>query len=431
MYTLSWLILFILLLFIGTPIAASIGLASMLVITLFNLAPLSFYGGVFLDVFNSFILTAIPMFILTGLVMSEGVISEKIWHFCNTILGHITGGLGYVNITASMIFGGISGSSTADAGGLGLVEIDGMVKHGYPKTYASSITLASSVMAQNIPPSIIAVVFGFVARTNIVAQLFAGIGPGILIAIALGVVNHFSCKHMKKKGTLTIDCDNFNFKNILSAFSESIWALLAPVILLGGILSGKFTPTEAGAVAALYTIIVSMFVYNSLSIKQLPRLFVRTGSITGAAMLVVGSASLLKLIFVKDGLQITVANFLMILPSNTYILLAMLLVIIVLGCVMECLPALLLTVPIFLPVAHMVGIHPVHLGAMMIAGFSVGMLTPPVGISLLIVSNISNIPIPRLAKATVPFYISLIIAVIIIAMVPEISLWIPRALGLL
>jgi len=222
MYTLSWLILFILLLLIGTPTAASIGLASMLVITLFNLAPLSFYGGVFLDVFNSFILTAIPMFILTGLVMSEGVIAEKIWHFCNTIMGHITGGLGYVNITASMIFGGISGSSTADAGGLGLVEIDGMEKHGYPKTYASSITLASSVMAQNIPPSIIAVVFGFVARTNIVAQLFAGIGPGILIAIALGVVNHFTCKHMKKKGTLTIDGDNFNFKNILAAFSDSV-----------------------------------------------------------------------------------------------------------------------------------------------------------------------------------------------------------------
>lgn len=431
MYTIWWILSFIVFLLIGTPIAASIGLASIFVISFFKLAPLSFYGGVFLDVFNSFILTAIPMFILTGLVMSEGDISKKIWNFCNSVLGHITGGLGYVNIIASMIFGGISGSSTADAGGLGLVEIDGMVKHGYPIEYASSITLSSSVMAQNIPPSIIAVVYGYVARTNIVAQLLAGIGPGFLFAMVLGLVNYFSCKNMEKKGSLTIKYGNFKLRNVVASFNQSIWALLAPVILLGGILSGKFTPTEAGTVAALYTIIVSMFVYKSISIKQLPDLLIRTGRITGAAMLVVGSASLLKLIFIKDGLQIILANLLTQLPSNNHILLVMLLVIISLGCIMECLPALLLTVPIFLPVAQMVGIHPVHLGAMMIAGFSIGLLTPPVGISLFIVSNIAKISILQLAKATVPFYIFLIIAVVVIAIVPEISLWIPRVLGFL
>jgi tripartite ATP-independent transporter DctM subunit len=431
MYTIWWLVLFVALLLIGTPIAASIGLAAVIVITFGGLAPLSFYGGVFLDVFNSFILTAIPMFILTGLVMSEGDISEKIWNFCNSILGHVTGGLGYVNVIASMIFGGISGSSTADAGGLGLVEIDGMVKHGYPKKYSSSITMASSIMAQNIPPSIIAVVYGFVANTNILAQLLAGIGPGILFGIALSVVNYFYCRYLHKKGSLKIDKENFEIRKIAIAFKDSFWALLAPVILLGGILTGKYTPTEAGAVAAFYVIVVSLFIYRSITPKMLPGLFIKTGKITGSAMLVVGAASLLKLIFIKDGLQIRMAELLNQLPSQNYIILAMFVVIILLGCFMESLPALLMTVPIFLPVAAMAGIHPVHLGAMMIAGFSVGLLTPPVGISLFIVSNISGIPIPALAKATIPFYIILILAVIAIALIPEISLWIPRALGFL
>jgi tripartite ATP-independent transporter DctM subunit len=431
MYTIWWVALFAALLLIGAPIAASIGLASVIVITFGGLAPLSFFGGVFLDVFNSFILTAIPMFILTGLVMSEGNISEKIWTFCNAILGHITGGLGYVNVIASMIFGGISGSSTADAGGLGLVEIDGMVKHGYPKLYASSITMASSIMAQNIPPSIIAVVYGYVANTNILAQLLAGIGPGILFGAVLCFVNYFYCKRMQKKGSLRIDKENFELRKIAVSFKDSFWALLAPVILLGGILTGRYTPTEAGAVAALYTIVVSLFIYKSLTLRILPKLLIRTGKITGAAMLVVGSASLIKLIFIKDGLQVRMAELLSQLPSEHYIVLAMFIVIILLGCFMECLPALLMTVPIFLPVAHMVGIHPVHLGAMMIAGFSVGLLTPPVGISLFIVSNISSIPITALAKATVPFYVALILAVIAIALMPEISLWVPRALGFL
>jgi C4-dicarboxylate transporter DctM subunit len=334
-----------------------------------------------------------------------------------------------VNIVASMIFGGISGSSTADAGGLGLVEIDGMVKHGYPKEYASSITLSSSIMAQNIPPSIIAVIYGYVARTNIIAQLLAGLGPGILFALVLGIVNYFSCKRMQKKGSLKIEYESFRLRNVVTSFKQSIWALLAPVILLGGILSGKFTPTEAGTVAVIYTIIVSMFVYKSISFRQLPLLLIRTGRITGAAMLVVGSASLLKLLFIKDGLQIHLADLLTQLPSNNHILLAMLFVIVFLGCVMECLPALLLTVPIFLPVAQIVGIHSVHLGATMIGGFSIGLLTPPVGISLFIVSNISQIPIFQLAKATIPFYIFLIIAVVLIALVPDISLWVPRNLG--
>ena len=431
MYTIWWVTLFVALLLIGAPIAASIGLASVIVITLGGLAPLSFYGGVFLDVFNSFILTAIPMFILTGLVMSEGNISEKIWNFCNSILGHITGGLGYVNVIASMIFGGISGSSTADAGGLGLVEIDGMVKHGYPKRYASSITMASSIMAQNIPPSIIAVVYGYVANTNILAQLLAGVGPGILFGAVLCIVNYFYCKRMQKKGSLRIDKENFDIRKIAASFKDSFWALLAPVILLGGILTGKYTPTEAGAVAALYTIVVSLFIYKSITLRILPKLLIRTGKITGAAMLVVGAASLIKLIFIKDGLQIRLAELLNQLPSEHYIILAMLVVIIFLGCFMECLPALLMTVPIFLPVAYMVGIHPVHLGAMMIAGFSVGLLTPPVGISLFIVSNISGIPITTLAKVTVPFYVVLILAVIAIALIPEISLWAPGALGFL
>jgi tripartite ATP-independent transporter DctM subunit len=431
MYTIWWIVSFTILLIIGAPIAASIGLASILVISLGGLAPMSFYGGVFLDVFNSFILTAIPMFILTGLVMSEGDISEKIWNFCNSLLGHITGGLGYVNVIASMIFGGISGSSTADAGGLGLVEIDGMVKHGYPKPYSSSITMSSSIMAQNIPPSIIAVVYGYVANTNILAQLLAGLGPGILFAIVLCLVNYFYCRRMQKKGSLIIDKENFSIRKVVISFKDSFWALLAPVILLGGILTGKYTPTEAGAAAAFYTIVVSLFIYKSITLKILPTLLIRTGKITGAAMLVVGSASLLKLIFIKDGLQVRLAELLTQLPSESYILLVMLVVIISLGCFMECLPALLMTVPIFLPVAMIVGIHPVHLGAMMIAGFSIGLLTPPVGISIFIVSNISGIPITALAKTTIPFYIVLIMAVIAIALIPEISLWVPKALDFL
>ncbi|OAS84734.1 MULTISPECIES: TRAP transporter large permease [Metabacillus] len=411
---LVFLLTLFLFLLIGVPVAISMLSSAIVMLAVLGLFDTGILGDYLVKGANNFSLMAIPFFILTGEIMNAGGVSKRIVEFASAFVGHIRGGLGYVVIMSGVIFAGLSGSAVADTAALGAILIPMMIAKGYNKNSSTGLVAATGIIGTIIPPSIPMILFGVVGGVSITQLFMAGIVPGILIAVGLVVVWYFVSK---KDQSETVP--KATAKQKWTALIRAFWALMLPVIIIVGLRGGIFTPTEAGVVAAIYALIISFF-YREIKWRQLSNVFVDTAKTTGIVMFVASTA-------VVSGYAITVAQiprelveFLSGLTTNpTILLLIIMLFLLVVGCVMDLTPAILIFTPVLLPVVTAVGIDPVYFGLLMVINLSIGLITPPVGTVLYIGCGISKISIVDITKGIMPFLLVQLGILILLVLFPE------------
>jgi C4-dicarboxylate transporter DctM subunit len=371
---------------------------------------------------SSFPLLAIPFFILAGNLMNTGGITDRIFGFAKTLVGHIRGGLAHVSVLASMLFAGITGAALAEAMGLGVIEIKAMKDGGFDKTFAGAVVASSSTIGPVIPPSIPMVIYGALAEVSVGALFLGGVVPGVMMGIGIMIVIYIlSVKRgyrAEQRATLA---------QVVRSGFDSILGLLAPAIIMGGILGGVFTPTEAAVAAVIYALAVGALVYRELDFKRLTTILWDTVDQTVRVMFIISAAGMFGwlLIYIRAPQQI-VELLTSLTSSPAVILLIFNAVLLVLGCFMEGIAIMLLTVPIFLPVMAKFGIDPVHFGVVMTLNLMIGLLTPPVGMVLYAVSTIANVPVVRLAWELVPFMLILTVVLFLITYIPGLVTWLPN-----
>jgi len=375
-------------------------------------------GGV-----DSFPLLAVPCFVLAGIAMNSGGVSVRIYDFARALVGHLTGGLGHVNVMGSVIFSGMSGSAIADAGGLGILEVKAMKEDGYKASFAGALTCASCIIGPLIPPSIPMVLYGVIANVSVGALFLAGVVPGLLTALMLMIHVYF---YARKRPELARH-RRASLKELWLAFRRAFLALVTPVIIMGGIFGGIFTPTEAAAVAAIYSLALGLFVYGDLKFSDLPRIFkdaVHTSAVVG---FIVAGASLFGWVLARERVPQAIAEaFLGFSTEPLVILLIINVVMLVLGCFMEGIAIMILMVPVFLPVIQQVGIDPVHFGVVVTMNLMIGILTPPFGVALFTVAKVGRIPFEVLAREIMPFLPGLILVLLLLTIFPSLSMFLPR-----
>ena len=410
-------------LFLGPPIWLTMALAATAFVFLQHIDPIIIVHQE-VSASNSFTFVAAPLFILMGHVMNNAGVTQRIFGFATTIVGWLRGGLCHANVIASMIFAGMSGSAVAEAGGLGVVEIRAMRDAKYPIGMAAGLTAAAATIGPIIPPSLPMVVYGAAAEVSVGKLFIAGVIPGVLMGLALMVL----CSVMARR----LDLPKGDFPTpaeLWRKFREAFWALMTPVVLLGGMLSGVFTPTEAAAVATLYALILGLFVYRSFSLARLPRLILDTVETTGVVMTLVMVAKLLGWCLAISRIPQIAGQALTAWSANplVYLLIVNMLLLFV-GCFMEGIAAMLILIPILVPVAMKLGIDPIHFGLVFVLNLMIGTVTPPVGVVLYVVSNIARISFERMSRAIVPFLIPLLVVLAAITLWPPLTTWLPSVL---
>lgn len=422
----SILIILFALLFLGVPIAFSIGLVSLYTLyengtALLALIPQRMFSGL-----DSFTFLAIPFFFLAGELMSKSKITEELMNFSFIIIGKLRGGLAYANILASVFFAGITGAALADVAALGAIEIPMMKEGGYDEEFAAAITVASSIIGPIIPPSVIMVIYGSIMQVSIAALFLAGIIPGLLLATILGIITYY----YSKKRNYPIREENYSFKEILSSFYHAISALIMPLILLGGILSGAFTATEAASVAAAYAFFVGFFLKKTLKLSDIPEILRKVSLNTAVIFLVLSTASIFTWALGFARVPDQIASAIVNLSDNVYIILFVInIFLLIVGMLMDVGAALIILAPILAPVALELGVHPLHFGIIMSINLMIGLSTPPVGPCLFAAVSISDITIEKLSKAMVPFIIGMFILLLAITYIPQITMFLPRIFG--
>ncbi|GAA0438754.1 hypothetical protein GCM10008983_14580 [Lentibacillus halophilus] len=419
------LVLWILLLFLGMPVGFTLLVATFVYFITQDWSLVYFTGAKLVDSLDVFSLLAVPFFILTGNLMNSSGITDRIFKFARSIVGHFTGGLGHVNILASLMFSGMSGSALADAGGLGQLEIKSMRDGKYDDDYAGGLTAASAIIGPIIPPSIPLIIYGVTADQSIAKLFLAGAVPGLVMAIALMVTAYIFAK---KRG-FPKEEKSTNWQRWYH-FKKSFLALLTPIIIIGGIFTGLFTPTEAAVVATVYAMILGFFIYRELTIKKFWDNIVSSLKLTGVAVLMVMAVEFFGQMIAHEQVPITIANFFLSVTESPIILLLLINVLLIfLGTFIDALALLVLVVPILVPVVMEAGVDPVHFGIIVILNLMIGILTPPMGMALFVVSKAGNIPIHVITRGVLPFWIPLIITLIIITLIPQIVLFLPNVVG--
>jgi tripartite ATP-independent transporter DctM subunit len=420
------LVVFVLLMLVGLPIWVSLGLSSMIYLLLHDTLPLLTMIKAMTEGLDSFTLLAIPFFILAGMIMNESGMTTRIFKFARSIVGYLPGGLGHVNVVTSIIFAGMSGSAIADAGGTGSMEAKAMMENGYDAEFSIGLTAASSLIGPIIPPSIPMLVYGVIASTS-VAKLFAGgILPGLLMGGSLMIMVHIISTRRKYPRDL-----DFSFRRVVRTALDAFWGLFAPVILLGGIFGGIVTPTEGAVIAIVYSLIIGGFVYRGLTWKKLGSILLDACESTVSVALILSTAAIFAWILAYEGTPQQIASFLLSITQNpTVICLIIVGIMLFVGCFMEAGAAMVILLPVILPVADSVGVDRVHLGLVVVLTLMIGLLTPPVGLVLFVLGRSMNVPVSKVIRGTMPFLIPLVIAAILVAVFPQISLWIPSLLGL-
>lgn len=412
--SITLLIIFGILMYFGVPLAVAMGTASVATLVMYTNIPVNLIIQSMFSSMNSFIMVAVPLFILAGILMDEGGVADKIFGFANALVGWSHGGLGNVTVLSSVIFAGMSGSSVADVASVGKISISAMKKNGYPLDYATSLSLITSMLATIIPPSILMVVAASVANISIGKALFAGVVPGLLIAAVFMAYNYYYCRRYKI-GTKV----PFNLTNLGKKFFVAIPALLVPVILLGGMLSGYFTPTEAAGIAVLYTMIVSMLVYKTIKLKQLPNILFRTAKMTGTILFIAVTAKPAGWIFEYDGLPAHVASGIGAITQNPILIMLLLYVFLILvGMFMDATAAIYILVPILLPTIKSVGIDPSYFIVFMIITLAFGLVTPPVGVCLYAACNVTGLKIETLIHKTIPWMVITAVTLLVFIFFP-------------
>ncbi len=376
---------------------------------------------------DSFALLAIPFFILSGLLMAHGGIARRLIDFANALVGRFRGGLAFVNVLTCMLFGAIAGSATAALSGVGGFMIPLMNKMGYNREFNASVTITAATTGLLIPPSNVMIVYslatgGFV---SIAAMFMAGYLPGILMGISLMLVSGIiSVRNNYGKG------ETFAFKEGLIRFLHAIPPLLLVVIIIGGILMGWFTPTEASAVGVLYALILAVFVYREVKIRDLPQILLRCGVITSVVFLLIGTSMAMSWVLSAENVPQNISASLMGTTNNKIILLLIInAILLVVGMFMDMTPAILIFTPIFLPVIEKIGMHPLHFGIIIIMNLCIGLCTPPVGTCLFLGCGVADTTVSKIMRHIMPFFIAMIVVLLICSFVPQISMWLPTKLG--
>jgi tripartite ATP-independent transporter DctM subunit len=408
---------------IGMPVAFALGISGFMMLKMMwgnsvnpgIIAQRMLYGV------NNFVILAIPFFLLAGKLMNTGGITNRIFRFANLLVGHLTGGLGQVNIIASMIFSGMSGLAAADTAGLGVVELKAMKDAGYDTDFSCAITGASSTIGPIIPPSVPLVIYGILSNVSIGRLLIAGIIPGFLVGLSLMIMVAF---YAGKKGYSQNPRPKFD--ELWDAFKHAVAPMMTPFILIGGILTGIFTPTEAAAICALYAFILGCFVYREISFRDLWRILKETARETATITFIIACAMFYGWVMIRSRMPIVLLELVTDISSNPIVVLFILNgFLLLIGCFMETIAALSILVPIILPLLLKVGIDPLHFGMIMVLNLMIGLLTPPFGINLFILSKISGLSSLRIAKATLPFFIPLLVVLILITLFPSVVTFLP------
>lgn len=373
---------------------------------------------------NSFPLLAAPIFILMGNIMNRGGVTLRIFAFTTALVGWLRGGLAYANILASMIFAGMSGSAVAEAGGLGTIEIKAMRDAGYDPGFAAGLTGAAATIGPIIPPSLPMIIYGVSAETSIGALFIAGIIPGVLMAGSLACLTYRFARRAKLP-RLPFP----GLAEVLTAFRAAFWALMTPVILFGGMMTGIFTATEAAAVAALYALILGLVIYRDFELRDLPALILETVETSGVVMALVMAAQLLGYCLSVSRMPQAFGAALSEITNNPLIYLMIVnVLLLVVGCFMEAIAAMLILIPILVPPAMKLGIDPVQFGLIFVLNLMIGTLTPPVGVVLFVMSRIAQLPFGIVARATAPFLAPLIVVLVAITFWPPLTTWLPGLL---
>ncbi len=411
------LLLLIVLLVLGMPVALSVGLVSAAYLFLTDVSFIAVPQRMFTTI-DSSTLFAVPLFLLAGFLMNTSGITNRIFKFARTVVGHVTGGLAHVNVVASMIFASMSGSSVADAAGLGAVEIKAMTDAGYDKDFSCAVTLASCTISPIIPPSIIMVIYGITASVSIGQLFVAGFVPGIMMGLLLMVTNVIlSRKHaypVEPRATLG---------EMSRAFVASLLPLFTPVIILGGILGGVFTATEAAAMAVLYTLFLDIFIYRELTWKKFVDILLDVGTTSAAILFLVATTGIFGWVLAREQVPVKVMGFFLSLTTNpSMIMFLIVVVLLILGTFLDATPIVLLMVPVLMPLLKEINYDPVLFGVVISIATMIGLTTPPVGVSLYSVSAVSGTPVQDIIRKLLPYWVALIAALLLITFVPAFSL---------
>jgi len=415
---------FFFLIMLGMPVIFALGLSSLIILLWQGDITLMLLAQRTIASLDSFPLLAVPLFILMGEILNRGGCGEKLVTFSERLVGGVTGGLAHANVLASMFFGGISGVATADTAAIGSIMIPMMKRAGYDVKFSTVITITSSIIGIIIPPSINMILYGWVSGTSVV-QLFAGgIIPGILVGLSLMAVSYWISL---KKGYRS--SERFSFRKFFKAFTEALPVLIMPLLILGGIFGGAFTATEAASVAVIYGIFISIFFYKELKFKEIPGLFLKVCTTVGSIMFLIAICKTFGWILTAELIPHAISEFfLTYLPYRSVFLLNVILISLVMGTFLTPTTATIILTPILYPVAISLGIDPVHFGLVLICSLAIGHVTPPVGLTLFIGSEISGVPVSQLLKPLLPFLLVLIILALVVAYVPWLTLFIPSLL---
>lgn len=417
-------VLFVIFVIIGVPISYALGFVSFAGIATLPIIPNSVVFSKMFNGLNSFTLLAVPLFILAANLMNEGSISDRLIDVCKSTVGHVRGGLAHANILVSMIFVGISGSSQADTAGVGKILIPAMEKQGYDKGTAVGVTAASSTLGSIIPPSITMVVFAGIANVGTGALFMTGLVPGIMLGLAMmAVVVLYSKKKNFPKG------EKVPTKEVLKQVWTSLPALLTPIILIGGIVTGLFTPTESAAVACVYALIIGVFFYRTIKIRRIPGILIETMKLSSLSLFALAAANALGELLSYYRLNEKVQELFVGMPGGKIIFLfIVVLFFMFVGTFMDAVPTMILFVPIILPSSTALGISPIILGLIIIVTLSLGLVTPPYGLCLLLAGSISGLSIEDSFKGVLPYFMSSVAILVLLVLFSDIFLVIPTAL---
>ena len=415
------LLMFVILILVTVPIAYALGIASTLWIGLtkmvpFILVPQRMFAGI-----DSFPLIAIPFFILAGKLMAAGGASDRLINVALVLVGRFKGGLAYVNIVASMFFAGITGSATADSSSMGAVLIPSMIKKGYDKDVTVAVTATSSTIGILIPPSIPMVIYGILMDQSIGRLFIAGALPGLLVGLILMLVSFFLAKQRGYPAETP-----YNVKETIKIVIDGILPMLTIVIVLGGIIWGIVTPTEAAVIAVFYAFFIGFFIYRTITLRMLPQLLLETIELNGMVMLMVAAATIFSWIVTSQQVPRLIGDYLISVTHNKYVLLFVFnLVLLVAGAILDLTPAMIIFIPVLAPIAKYVGVDLIHFGVIAVANLGIGLFTPPVGSCLFVSCSIADVNMREIFKGFAPYFIGMFIALMLITYFPGLSLWLP------
>lgn len=420
------LIIFIVFMLLGTPISIALGIGAFGAAIFYPalnpiIVPTRFVGLLS----DSYLLLAAPLFILAGNIAARGGVARVIIDLATAVVGRFRGGLAYVNVGDSMVFGGISGSAVADVAALGTFLIPQMERKGYDRDFATALTVATAVVAPIIPPSIIAVIYAWMADQSVAAMFAAGAIPGLLVGLGMAVPVYFisRSRNYPREQPPTL-------REFLRVLLLAIPALMIPVIIMGGIIFGIFTPTEAAAVAVVYALVVPPIFYREPSWRDLPQIFADSARLSGVIGLIIGFVGAFGWVLTYSQFPFQVAEAIAQIAPHWWVFVFMVIVLyVMLGTFLTPSEIILVTVPVLLPVAETVGVHPIHFGIICVVASAIGHVTPPVGLCLFVGMAVSGLPMEKLVPPLLPFIGAIVAVLLLLALVPEVTLWLPRVLG--